>query len=57
MTSSTGEKALVVHNVGIAEMTITLDDDLSRPVVTLGEVSVGGKDLTLGANSSAVFQQ
>ena len=57
MTASTGEKALVVHNVGIAEMTISLDDDLSRPVVTLGEVSVGGKDLTLGANSSAVFQQ
>ena len=57
MTASSGAKALVVHNVGIAEMTLPFDDDLSRPVVTLGEVSVSGKDLTLGANSSAVFQQ
>ena len=57
MTASSGAKALVVHNVGSAEMTLPFDDDLSRPVVTLGEVSVSGKNLTLGANSSAVFQQ
>lgn len=57
MTASSGAKALVVHNVSASEVTVTLDDDLSRPVVTLGEVSVSGKDLTLGANSSAVYQQ
>ena len=57
MTASSGAKALVVHNVGKSEVTLAFDDDLSRPVVTLGEMSVRGKDLTLGANSSAVFQQ
>ena len=49
--------AMVELTAGKSEVTLAFDDDLSRPVVTLGEMSVRGKDLTLGANSSAVFQQ
>jgi glycosidase len=57
MTASSGAKALVVHNVTGSELTLPFEDDLSRPVVTLGTVSASGGNLTLGANSSAVFQQ
>lgn len=58
MTASSGEKALVVHNLSNSGVTISLpEDSLTDIVVSLGSVSVSGSDLTLGANSSVVFQQ
>jgi len=55
MTESGGGKALVVHNVGSSSATMSVSDDMSRPVALLGSASVSGKSLTLGANSSVVF--
>lgn len=55
MTSSDGQKALVVHNVGNNEMNLPFDDDLSKKIGELGSVSISGKTLSLGAKSSAVF--
>ncbi|MBR6457680.1 MAG: alpha-amylase [Bacteroidales bacterium] len=58
MTASDGSKALVLHNVGSTEKTVSLPDDkLSEKAVTLGSVSVSGTNVTLGANSSVVFVQ
>ena len=58
MTATDGSKALVLHNVGSAEKTISLPDDkLSEKAISLGSVSVSGSDVTLGANSSVVFKQ
>ena len=58
MTASDGSKALVLHNVGSAEKTVSLPDDrLTDKAVSLGSVSVSGSDVTLGANSSVVFKQ
>ena len=58
MTASSGEKALVLHNVGSAEKTLDLaGDKLDNIVVSLGSVSVAGSTVTLGASSSAVFLQ
>ena len=57
MTASSGEKALVIHNTG-SSTTISLPDDkLSDIVVSLGSVNISGSSVTLGANSSVVFQQ
>ena len=58
MTSSEGDKALVLHNVGSSPVTLDLSGDkLDKQVVSLGEVSVSGSSVTLGASSSVVFQQ
>ena len=58
MTASSGQKALVVHNVGSSSVTLNFpDDDLNENIVELGELSVDGHNLTLGANSSVVFLQ
>lgn len=58
MTASSGQKALVVHNVGSSSVTLNFpDDDLNENIVELGEISVDGHNLTLGANSSVVFLQ
>ena len=58
MTASDGSKALVLHNVGSSEITLSLPDDkLNEKAVSLGTVSVSGENVTLGANSSAVFVQ
>ena len=58
MTASDGSKALVLHNVGSAETTLSLPDDkLSDQAVSLGTVKVSGSNVTLGANSSVVFVQ
>ena len=57
MTASTGEKALVLHNVGTASVTLSLPDDkLDNKLVSLGEVKVSGSSVTLGKNSSVVFE-
>ena len=55
MTSGS-DKLLVIHNTAGSAKTLTLTDDLSKPVGLLGEGSVRGGSLTLGANSSVVFK-
>ena len=56
MTSSDGQKLLVIHNVASSEKTTTVQDDMSKPVALLGKASYEGDKLTMGANSSVVFQ-
>ena len=56
MTSSDGQKLLVIHNVAGASRTTTVSDDMSKPIALLGTASYEGTNLTLGANSSVVFQ-
>lgn len=57
MTSG-ADKALVLHNVAGGSVVLDLPDDkLDKPVITLGDVKVEGTKVTMGANSSAVFQQ
>ena len=58
MTAASGEKALVLHNVGSSEKTLDLPSDkLDKQVVSLGSVTVSGSTVTLGASSSVVFLQ
>ena len=58
MTAASGEKALVLHNVGSSEKTLDLPSDkLDKQVVSLGSVAVSGSTVTLGASSSVVFLQ
>ena len=57
MTANTGtQKLLVLHNVGSGSRTVTLSDDLSKPIALLGTASKSGGKLTLGANSSVIFE-
>ena len=56
MTSTDGQKLLVIHNVSSSSKTTTVTDDMSKPVALLGTASYEGTILTLGANSSVVFQ-
>ena len=56
MTATDGSKMLVIHNVSTSSKTLTLSDDsLSKPVALLGTATTSGGKLTLGANSSVVF--
>ncbi|MBR1574185.1 MAG: alpha-amylase [Bacteroidales bacterium] len=58
MTAPSGDKMLVVHNVGASDLTLDLSgDDLSEAVVSLGTYNVSGTSLTLAGNSSVVFMQ
>ena len=58
MTASSGSKALVLHNVGSAAVTLDLSGDkLDTKVVSLGSVSVSGTSVSLGGNASVVFAQ
>ena len=56
MTSGDGQKMLVIHNVASSSKTVTVPDDMSKPVALLGTATYEGANLTLGANSSVVFQ-
>ena len=56
MTSSDGQKLLVVHNVSASAKSVTVSDDLSKPVALLGTAQIKDQTLILGANSSVVFQ-
>ena len=56
MTSTDGQKMLVIHNVASSSKTVTVQDDMSKPVALLGSASYDGTNLTLGANTSVVFQ-
>ena len=55
MTSG-NEKMLVIHNCANSEKTLTVQDDMSRPVALLGNAWYQEKDLTLAAHSSVVFK-
>ncbi len=58
MTAPSGEKALVLHNVGDSEHTLDLSGDkLDNILVSLGSVKVSGTSVTLGLSSSVVFLQ
>ena len=56
MTDSAGHKMLVVHNVTAAVKTITMTDDMSKPVVILGKAEKSGSRLVLDPYSSIVFK-
>lgn len=57
MTASDGKKMLVVHNTATSEKSVEVpSDDLSRPVALLGTATLDHTTLTLGAQSSVVFQ-
>ena len=55
MTSG-GQKLLVIHNVASSQKEVSVSDSLEKPIALLGTASVKGGKLTLGANSSVVFE-
>ena len=56
MTSSDGQKLLVIHNVSTAEKSTTVSDSMAKPIALLGTGKTEGTTLTLGGNSSVVFE-
>ena len=54
--SDGSQKLLVIHNVASSEKSVEVTDDMSKPVALLGSGTVKNKTLTLGANSSVVFE-
>ena len=56
MTSTSGQKLLVVHNVAGSQKTTEVSDSMAKPVAVLGLASATGTTLTLGPNSSVVFE-
>jgi glycosidase len=57
MTSSDGQKVLVVHNVASSAKTVDVPGDISKPIAVLGSAAVKGGQVILEANSSVVFLQ
>ena len=55
MTSGS-QKLLVIHNVAASAKTVAVSDDMSKPIALLGNASVKGNALTIGGNSSVVFE-
>ena len=55
MTSGS-QKLLVIHNVASAQKAVNVSDTMSKPIALLGTASLKGTTLTLGANSSVVFE-
>lgn len=55
MTSGS-QKLLVIHNVAASAKTVAVSDDMSKPIALLGNASVKGNTLTIGGNSSVVFE-
>ena len=54
--SAGAQKLLVVHNVAGSEKTVSVSDDMSKPVGVLGQAHVSGNNLVLGAHASVVFE-
>ena len=50
------QKLLVIHNVASSQKTFNVSDSLDKPIAVLGSASASGSSLTLGPNSSAVFE-
>ena len=55
MTSSDGQKMLVIHNCGNAEKKLDVSDSISKPVAILGTVKADRKTLIVSGHSSIVF--
>ena len=55
MTSSSGQKMLVIHNCGSAEKRLDVSDDISKPVAILGTVKADRNTLIMPGHSSVVF--
>ena len=55
MTSSGGQKMLVIHNCGTSEKRIAVSEDISKPVAVLGSVKANRNTLIISGNSSVVF--
>ena len=52
------KKLLVVHNTASSTKSLAFpNDNLSKPVALLGEATIQGTTLNIGANSSVVFEQ
>ena len=56
MTSTDGQKLLVIHNVSSSEKNTTVSDSMAKPIALLGTGKAEGTTLTLGGNSSVVFE-
>ena len=50
------QKLLVIHNVSSIEAKVTVNDSMDKPIALLGTGTVKDKTLTLGGNSSVVFE-
>ena len=50
------QKLLVIHNVSSIEAKLTVNDSMDKPIALLGTGTVKDKTLTLGGNSSVVFE-
>ena len=57
MTSTDGQKVLVIHNVASTAKTVSVPGDLSKPIAVLGSAALQGGQLVLEGNSSVVFLQ
>ena len=55
MTSG-DQKLLVIHNVGTSKATLVVPGASDKPVALLGTATLKGSTLSLGANSSVVFE-
>ena len=55
MTSSDGQKMLVIHNCGNAEKKLDVSDSISKPVAILGTVKADRNTLIVSGHSSIVF--
>ena len=56
MTASDGSKVLVIHNVASSQKTTTVSDSMAKCIGLLGTALANGNTLTLGPNSSVVFE-
>ncbi len=56
MSLPDAKSLLVIHNVASSTKGVTVTDSMSSPVAVLGGASVSGTTLTLGPNSSVVFE-
>ncbi len=56
MTSTSGQKMLVIHNCGSSEKTFAVSDDISRPVAVLGAVKADKSNLIMPGHASIVFK-
>ena len=50
------QKLLVIHNVAPSSVSVSVSDSMDKPIALLGSGTVKDKTLTLGGNSSVVFE-
>ena len=55
MTSTSGQKLLVIHNCGTTEKRMETSDSIAKPVAILGTVKADRNALIMPGNSSIVF--